>query len=685
MNPRYVSLMRQRSTTTTSTIPEDTLIETTTKYNFEESRENKNTKVSDAVFTTEFSIISTTSSFNTEPFVDIITTMNVPTSTSEKSSEGTTFPISTTDKFSEGTKIPTSIINEKFGDILSTTKVPTPIIQDNDVSSTKVPTSTITNVVTSIYEAATERQRVRVKNIQNFLLEHKKSEPIPQSISHTTIPSTTTSITTMENVVAVEEPTQKSILKGRFGGQVQFRPTLRKLIGTSERSVTSDKINDVITEKKMETTTEQNVDTTTKKKFRLNKYINRFVRPVNNSVENTSTIDNRIITPTTESSLESSTRQFNRFRLTTESSPESNTRQFNRFRSTASSETVIGSTQEPRIRQFVRSRPINNSDLATVSTLEPSTRQFNRFRLTNNSDIATRSTLEISSRQFNRFRSTTNIDATIESTAESSTRQSDVLRSSNYNDTDNSASLTRRSFSRFRPSSSEAPSTNNTQVLKSRHLRSRRPITSSSTSTTSTEVAKIRDLLDSEENVDSFRYETTTYTPTTFDSPLINYEETSPNNEEFKTTVVENFEPTKYTNEITTIQPTTTRNKVVKISRGSVRANNSFDDDAGEKSRSPSSGRQNSRFLKDEQKKVLIRVSPLPNGRSQNELTSSVVKVNRVNINRGRIRAFDSLELNTLADGLTNDDRPNELFRGSETKFRVQQSTTTTTESTEEV
>lgn len=676
-------MLRQRSTTTTSNTPEDIPIETTTKYNVEEPRENKNTKVSDAVFSTEFSVISTTL-FNTVPFVEMITTtMDVPTSTSEKSIEGTTFSVSTTEKFTESTKLPTSTIIEKNNDILSTTKIPTPIVEDNDVSSTKTPTSTITNVVTSIYEAATERQRVRVKNIQNFLLEHKKSEPIPQSILHTTIPLTTTSTTTIENVVAVEETTQKSILKGRFGGQVQFRPTLRKLIGTSERSVASDKINDAITEKTVETTTEQNVDSTTKKQFRLNKYVNRFVRPVNNSIENTSTISSRFIRPTTENSLESSTRQFNRFRLTTESSPESNTRQFNRFRTTTSTETVIGSTQEPSTRQVNRFRSTTSSNFVTGSTLEPSTRQFNRLRVTNISDIATKSTLEPSSRQFNRVRSTTIIDTANESTVDSSTRQLDISKSTIDSDIDNTASLTRRSFSRFRPSSSEAPLINHTDVFKARYLRSRRPVSSSSTSTTTTEVVKTRASLDSEENADSFRLEITTNIPTTFNFPSTNYEETSMNDEGLKTTVVENVEPTKYTtDEITTIRPIP--NKVVKILRGSVRANNSFEDGASEKPRSPSLGRQNSRFLKDEQKKVLIRVSPLPNGRSQNELTSSVVKVKQVNRNRGRIRAFDSLELNTLADGLTNDDRPNELFRGSETKFRVQQSITTT-ESTEEV
>ncbi|KAL4113271.1 hypothetical protein QTP88_016929 [Uroleucon formosanum] len=42
--PRYVSLLRQRSTTTTTT-PDDRLIETTTKDNVEEPRENKNAKI----------------------------------------------------------------------------------------------------------------------------------------------------------------------------------------------------------------------------------------------------------------------------------------------------------------------------------------------------------------------------------------------------------------------------------------------------------------------------------------------------------------------------------------------------------------------------------------------------------------------------------------------------------------
>ncbi|KAL5234750.1 hypothetical protein ACI65C_002160 [Semiaphis heraclei] len=130
---------------------------------------------------------------------------------------------------------------------------------------------------------------------------------------------------------------------------------------------------------------------------------------------------------------------------------------------------------------------------------------------------------------------------------------------------------------------------------------------------------------------------------------------------------------------MTTIQPIT--NKTTKSFRGSVRANDELQDGKIDKSRSPSLGRQNSRFLKDEQKILYIRVMPSPNGRSQNEFTSNSVK--NVTRNRGRVKAYDSLELNTLTDELTsNDDRPNELFRGSETKFRP---TTTTTESTEEI
>lgn len=564
---RYVSLLRQRSTTTTTTPVEDRVIETTTRDNFEEPRENKNTKVSDGAFTTESSIFTTTL-FNIEPLTEIITTTeNVPTITVTKSSETTEM---------------SSPVTEYISDTKSTATVPTSIpIDINDttaVSATRAPTSTVTNVITSIYEAATERQRVRVKNIQNFLLEHKKSEPVTQSVTSTATPSTTIlSSTTIENVIATEEPTQKSILKGRFGGgQVHFRPTLRKPTVTPEKIVTT-------TEKTIETTTEKKLESTTEKRFRLNKYVNRFVRPVSSSTENTSTTGKRFIKSNTENSLETSSRPFNRFRTTTSS------------------------------------------------------------------------------------------------------------------ETDNSLPLTRRSFSRFRSSTVETPTStstltqtptltstplSNTEIQKSRFFRSRRPVGSSSTTTSTTEVTTISELLNSEENADNVRYETTAYPPTSVNFPSTIFEETATSNEEFKITKVDSFEPTKYiTSEITTIILPTT-GTIFKPSRGSVRANNAFEESIDDTSRSPLSGRHNSRFLKDEQKILYIRVLPSPNGRSQNEFTSNQVK--NVTRNRGRIRAFDSLELNTLNDGLMNDDdRPREIFRGSETKFRVQPSTTT--QSTEEV
>jgi len=545
---RYVSLLRQRSTTTTT--PEDRSIETTAKDNSEESRENKNTKVSHEAITTETSIISTTL-FNTEPFTEITTTtINVPISTATKNSESTTILTS---------------ITEKTVDTLSTTKASIPIAKNISYtpSTTKFPTSTITNVITSIYEAATERQRVRVKNISNFLLEHKKTEPVTQSVAYTPIPLTTISTTTIENIIAVEEPTPKSILRGRFGGQAHFRPTLRKPIGTSEKSITTtEKIND--------TTTERIYETITEKKLRLNKYTNRFVKPAFNNTETTSTTGKRFIRTTTENALESSSKQFSRFKSTTSS------------------------------------------------------------------------------------------------------------------DADNNSSLTRRNFSRFRPSTSEPLLTSSSELQKSRFFRSRKPISSTSTSTTTTKVTTIKELLSSEENSDTDRYETTTYTPTTVNFPTTNFEETSMKDGEFKITTVDSFEPIKYsTNKITSsIQPTTST--ISKTYRGTMRANNASKDSVNERSRSLSSGRQNSRFLKDEQKILYIRVLPSPDGRSHNEFTSGPVK-NASRINRGRIRALDSLELNNLTDGLTHKDSSgqNELFRGSETNFRVRQSTTT--ESTEEV
>lgn len=538
---RYVSLLRQRSTTTT-TAPDERSFETTTKENVEEPRENKSTQVSDEVFTTEPSIISTIL-FNTEPFTEIITS--------------TTYD----PKFTVATSSEIANTLTPISDNLSTTDISIVIAEtvNDTISTTKAPTSTVTNVITSIYEAATERQRVRVKNIQNFLLEHKKTESVTQPFAHATTPSTTTLSTTMENIIPIEEPTQKSILKGRFGGQAHIRPTLRKPTGTAEKSSTTDNI--------VETTTEKKIETTTEKKFRLNKYVNRFTRPTNteSSTESTSTTGKRFVRPTTESILGSSTRQPNRFRLTT-----------------------------------------------------------------------------------------------------------------SRDTTENSSPLSRRSFSRFRSTTSESPLTSSTELQKSRFFRGRKLNSPASTSTTTTtEVMTTKELLSSEENGNSFRYETTTDTPTTVNFPSTNYEETSTIDEEFKITTVDSFEPVKYsTNEATTIQST-----INKSFRGSIRANNAFEDSVNDKpSRSPSSSRQNSRFLKDEQRIVYIRVMPSPDGRSQNELTSHPVK--NVTRNRGSIRAFDSLELNTLADGLT-EQRPNELFRGSETNFRVHQSTTT--ESTEEV
>ncbi|XP_029343203.1 flocculation protein FLO11 isoform X2 [Acyrthosiphon pisum] len=545
--PRYVSLLRQRSTTTTTT-PDDRLIETTTKDNVEEPRENKNTKVSQMTLTTESSIISTIL-FNTEPFTETIaTTVYVPTFTTAKNSETS--------------KILT-LITEKMSDTSSTAKAPVSIDStiNNSISTTKAPTSTVTNVVTSIYEAATERQRVRVKNIQNFLLEHKKTEPVTQSVTHTTTPLTTTLSTTMENIAPVEEPTQKSILKGRFGGPVHFRPTLRKLIGIPENNGTT-------TEKFIEATTEKIVESTTEKKNRLNKYTNRFIRPASNfSTENISTTSKIFVTSTTESTSESSTRQINRFRQTTSSA------------------------------------------------------------------------------------------------------------------TDKQLPLTRKFVARYRQRTTELPVINNTEVQevqRSRFFRSRRPISSTTTTTEET----ITELLNVEENADNVRYETTPYTPTTMHVPTTNVEEISTNDEEIKKTTIDSFEPIKYsTTEITTIiQPIT--NKITKSFRGSVRANDGFQDSNIDKSRSPSLGRQNSRFLKEEQKILFIRVMPSPDGRSQNEFTSNPVK--NITRNRGRVRAYDSLELNTLTDELTNEDRPNELFRGSETKFRPT-TTSTTTESTEEI
>lgn len=546
--------MRSKSPVTTTPIPDEIPVEPTTNDNIEEPRENKNTKVSDEALTTESIIISTTLS-HSEPFTEMITTINVPTSTAGKAEV-----ISTAKMLTSST--------EKTSSTITTTNVPTPTTNNirETMSTTKAPTSTLTNIITSIYEAATERQRVRVKNIQNFLMEHKKTELVTKSIVEKTTQLSGNSPTTVENIITSEEPTPKSILKGRLG-QAHFRPTLRKPI------ITSEKISST-TENIVETTTEKKFETTTEKKFRLNRYTNRFVRPTTNNTQNESITSKRFIRPTTESSLESNTRQFNRFRQTT-------------------------------------------SSTTTTSSIP-----------------------------------------------------------------DNSTPFSRRSLSRFKLSTTEASLTSSAEIPKSRFFRSRKPI-SSSTSTLRTipEEATIKELLNVEENMNTVRFETT-YIPTTISFPttMKNDEEISTDEGEFKVTTIENFEPTKYNaNEITTKQSITVQSP--KTFRGSVRANVAHEDDTTKRSRSPSSGRQNSRFLKDEQKILYIKVMPSPDGRSQNEFTSHPVK--NVTRNRGSIRAFDSLELVTLADGLTNDERPNELFRGSETKFRVQQSSTV--DSTEEV
>lgn len=573
---RYVSLLRQRSTTTTSTTLEDAPAETTTvRESSEEPKTTKFTKVSDETFITESTVTSTTLP-STEPFTEIITTtVNVPAFTVAKNSEPTQTLTTIAEKPNvtlNTETVPMTVATIKNNTPPGTTEIPILFTKNTSdgSSATKAPTSTITNVITSVYEGATERQRVRVKNIQNFLLEHKKTEPVTQPISH----ATTTSSTTVENMIAVEEPTQKSILKGRFGGPVHFRPTLRKTIGVLEKTTTTEKTSD--------TTTERQEDTTTEKKFRPNKYVNRFARPVNNNTENTSTAGRRFVRTSTESTLESSTRQFNRFRPTTSS------------------------------------------------------------------------------------------------------------------DVDNSALLTRRSFSRFRSTSpsAETPSTTTSsgsaEVQKSRFFRSRRPVPSAPTPTTA--ATTDREPLKSEENVNNVRYEKVTRTPPTttgfpstgFPStglPSTGFEEFSTNDDEFRVTTIDGFEPTKYgAGETTTAAVRPTTFKISKPPRGSVRTNGAPEDGKS------SSGRHNSRFLKDEEKILFIRVLPSSpaDGRSRNELAPRVAK--NVTRSRGKIRAFDSLELVTVNDGLTDDDdRPTELFRGSETKFRARLPATanaTTTSST---
>lgn len=504
------------------------MIETKTRDTAEEPKEKKTNKVSNGVSTTEPNIISTNLS-DYEPLITeiITTTINVPTNAILKSSETT--PISTT------------TVSEQKSDTTSTTIAQTLNVQNDSYTpgATKIPTSTITNVVTSVYEAATERQRVRVKNIQNFLLEHKKTEPVTQlSIAQVT----TTSPVTIKNMIATEEPTQKSILKGRFGGPAHIRPTLRKPSGTSEKIP--------------ETTTEEKIVTTTEKLLRSYSYVNRFIRPAKNSTERAivSTTSRRFIRPTTESASELNTRQFNRFRSTT-------------------------------------------------------------------------------------------------------------TKATNYEDT--SAPFTRRNSSRFKSSTINIPSTTVTEIPKSRFFRNRRPVSSTSTTT---EMTSEKELLNLEENAEHVRYEMIAYAPTTSElPPVTNFEGTSEG--EVQITTFDSFEPTKYdSNETTTIQPSSTS----KVFRGSVRANSLLtEDDPSKKSRT--SGRHNSRFLKDEQKILFIRILPPPDGSRQSDFTSPTAR--NVTRNRGKIRAFDSLELNTLNDGLTDNDRPNDLFRGSETKFRIRPST----------
>ncbi|XP_050522808.1 serine-rich adhesin for platelets isoform X2 [Daktulosphaira vitifoliae] len=531
-SPKYVSLLRQRSTTTPSKHEERVIEVTTIKEEDDEIRD----------------IITT-------PKVSEETITNEPILTSTK------LPITTLDAEIDISTVNYSTTISNISETIFTTQAPIPttmepISLETTIAST-TSTSTITNVITSIYEAATERQRVRIKNIPNFLSEHKKSELDKFTIEMNKISTTTPKV--IENNLMMEESTQKSILKGRFRSQTHPRPTLRK---PTEPTI---KI----------TTTEKVIDTVTEKKSRLNKYTNRFFRPSQNNTEESTTTPKRFIRPTTETYSSNITKQYGRF----------------------------------------RSNTVNN-----LSTSTPSIR---------------------------------------------------------------------RGGSRFRSSTTEAPTSSNTvEVKKSRFFRSRKPTTEGSTTTYTTESKIINDgeLLNTGENVDRVRYDSSTYDQTTYrftSRTEKNFEHFSSEKNEFRETTINDYESYKTNpDDITTLLPSTT-NKMYKIvSRGSVKADDTVKYDIEEKPRRTSSGRQNSRFLKDEQKVFFIKIKPTVDGRSQNEFISEATK--NVTRNRGRVRAFDSLELYTLSDGLTNKNRQQELFKGSETKFTARQ-LSVTNNSTEEI
>lgn len=514
---RYVSLLRQRSTTTTSTRVTDDdgprPAATTTSRNDDGSsegpKENRFTKVSDdEVSTTGSSVVSPAApADDRRPSFITVTAAGDPASST---AAGTAMTI-------------TGHVTDDAAAVAGTTiGTGRPAVTAGGTTEAPTVTSTVIDVITSVYEAATERRRVRVKNVEQFLVERKKAEPAAAGAA----------VMTAENANAVEEQstTQKSILKGRFGG-----PTVHPRLGPPRKPVPSRTTETpaAVTTAAERTTTP---DTGTgEKKFRLNRYVNRkHVRPVNNGTD------------------------------------------------TVPANAIAAAAAG------------KSSTVAAAETSPP----------------------------YNRFRSTTIATGTVD---------------------DGAPPLTaRRSFSRFRSSTAANTSPSPTAgpvVHKSRLFKSRRPSTvSTAVAATVTEPV-------------NFRRETT-YGPTVTttiaaDFPTTNVAEetmtTDDDDDRFKTV------PT------TTEQPSTT-------------------DDG--KSRT-TSGRHNSRFLKNEQKILYIRILPSADGsRSPNDDFGVANKNATVTRNRGRIRAYDSLELNTLNDGWADDDdrRPNELFRGSETKFRLQQS-----------
>lgn len=361
---RYVSLLRQRSTTTTSTTSVVTDDDgprpaATTKSRDDDSsegpKENRFTKVSDdEVSTTGSSVVSpaATSADARRPSSFTTVTVMATGDPASSTAAGAVMTVTTTATDEAATVAGTTIGTGR------------PAV----TASWTTEASTVTDVITSVYEAATERQRVRVKNIEHFLVERKKAEPVAAEAA----------VTTAENAIAVEEQptTQKSILKGRFGGSA-VHPRLgppRKPVPSRTTETTA-----AVTTAAERTTTP---DTGTgEKKFRSNRYVNkrRYVRPVKNG---TDTIPANAIAagkPSSTVATAETSPPYNRFRSTTIATgtgddggpPLTGRRSYSRLRSStvANTSPSPSPTADPVVhksRLFKSRRPIATTENGNV-------------------------------------------------------------------------------------------------------------------------------------------------------------------------------------------------------------------------------------------------------------------------------------------------------------------------------